>query len=79
MILFLDVFPQTGVDEDPVTGSAHTTLVPYWSEILNKTSLIAKQISYRGGILECKLDNERVIISGKAVLFLEGEIVLNSY
>ena len=72
-------FPQTGVDEDPVTGSAHTTLVPYWSEILNKTSLIAKQISYRGGILECKLDNERVIISGKAVLFLEGEIVLNSY
>ena len=57
----------------------HTTLVPYWSEILNKTSLIAKQISYRGGILECKLDNERVIISGKAVLFLEGEIVLNSY
>ena len=72
-------FPQTGVDEDPVTGSAHTTLMPYWSNILNKTNLIAKQISQRGGILKCKLVNDRVIISGKAVLFLEGEIILNSY
>lgn len=72
-------FPQTGVDEDPVTGSAHTTLIPYWSEIYNKTDLIAKQISKRGGILKCKLVNDRVVISGKAVLFLEGEIILNSY
>ena len=72
-------FPQTGVNEDPVTGSAHTTLIPYWSKILNKTSLIAKQISHRGGILECELENDRVIISGKAVLFLDGEITLNSY
>jgi len=72
-------FPQAGVNEDPVTGSAHTTLIPYWSKILNKTSLIAKQISQRGGILECELENDRVIISGKAVLFLEGEITLNSY
>lgn len=72
-------FPQTGVDEDPVTGSAHTTLIPYWSKILNKTSLIAKQISQRGGVLECELSKDRVIISGRCVLFLEGEIILNSY
>ena len=72
-------FPQTGVDEDPVTGSAHTTLTPYWSGIYKKSDLIAKQISKRGGILKCKLVDDRVIISGKAVLFLEGEIILNSY
>lgn len=72
-------FPQTGVDEDPVTGSAHTTLIPYWSKILKKTSLIAKQISQRGGVLECELVSDRVIISGRCVLFLEGEIILNSY
>ncbi len=69
--------PQSGIDEDPVTGSAHTTLIPYWSEQLNKVKLSARQLSKRGGKLECeKLNNERVKISGQAKLFLKGEILL---
>jgi PhzF family phenazine biosynthesis protein len=66
--------PQSGIDEDPVTGSAHTTLIPYWAEKLSKTTLTAKQLSKRGGFLQCKLDGERVQISGQARLYLKGEI-----
>jgi predicted PhzF superfamily epimerase YddE/YHI9 len=62
--------------EDPVTGSSHCTLVPYWSERLNKNELIARQLSKRGGILYCKNNGDRIKISGKAKLFLEGEIKL---
>lgn len=68
--------PQVGVDEDPVTGSAHTTLTAYWSKQLNKQELVAEQISSRKGILNCKLLNERVEITGNAILYLKGEIYL---
>ncbi|QKZ13310.1 PhzF family phenazine biosynthesis protein [Spirosoma sp. KUDC1026] len=67
--------PQSGIDEDPVTGSAHTTLVPYWSEKLEKTELVARQLSKRGGYLRCKLNGDRVDISGQVKLYLTGEIV----
>ncbi len=67
--------PQSGIDEDPVTGSAHTTLIPYWAERLGKTELIARQISKRGGYLRCKLNaNNRVDIAGQVKLYLTGEI-----
>ncbi len=68
--------PQSGGDEDPVTGSAHTTLTPYWSSILGKTKLEAQQVSSRGGKLQCELVDNRVLISGKAKLFSTGEIFL---
>lgn len=68
--------PQSGVDEDPVTGSAHTSLTPYWSAILNKKELTARQLSQRGGALKCRLDGDRVHISGYAVLYMEGEIYI---
>jgi PhzF family phenazine biosynthesis protein len=68
--------PQVGVPEDPVTGSAHTSLTPIWSKKLNKHSLSAMQLSPRGGFLECKLKNDRVEISGMAVTYLQGEIFL---
>ncbi|MFD2569187.1 PhzF family phenazine biosynthesis protein [Spirosoma soli] len=67
--------PQSGIDEDPVTGSAHTTLVPYWAEKLDKTELTARQLSKRGGFLRCKLNGERVDISGQVQLYLTGEIM----
>ena len=70
-------FPGAGVNEDPVTGSAHTTLIPYWAQVLNKPKMLAKQVSQRGGILHCDLIGERVIIGGEAVLFLKGEIDLD--
>jgi PhzF family phenazine biosynthesis protein len=67
--------PAQGIDEDPVTGSAHTMLVPYWAKITGKKELVAKQISRRGGILYCKDAGERVKIAGKAVTFLMGDII----
>ena len=75
MILSQDfLLPSAGVNEDPVTGSAHTTLIPYWSKKLNKTILKAKQLSERGGTLFCEDMDDRVFIGGKAVQYLEGEI-----
>ncbi len=67
--------PQSGIDEDPVTGSAHTTLTPYWAEQLGKTELTARQLSQRGGYLRCKLNGERVDISGQVQLYLTGDIM----
>ena len=69
-------FPTTGVDEDPVTGSAHTTLIPYWSKKLNKKHLHAMQISKRGGELKCSDNGSRVSIGGNAVLYLRGKIFI---
>ena len=69
--------PQSGGGEDPVTGSAHTTLIPYWSSVLNKTELLAKQLSKRGGSLQCKLLGDRVAIGGTAKLFSTGIIYLD--
>lgn len=66
--------PKYGIDEDPVTGSAFTQLIPYWSNKLNKTSLTAKQVSKRGGEVGCVYANERVKISGKAVKYMVGTI-----
>ncbi len=66
--------PSKGVPEDPVTGSAHCTLVPYWSGRLGKRSLYARQISARGGELWCEDAGERVSMAGEAVLYLEGRI-----
>ena len=70
--------PKYGVPEDPVTGSAYTQLVPYWSNKLGKYKLNAKQISSRGGKLFCELDGDRVLISGKAIKYLEGEIEIKT-
>ncbi|HUR31806.1 MAG TPA: PhzF family phenazine biosynthesis protein [Saprospiraceae bacterium] len=66
--------PAVGINEDPVTGSAHTTLTPYWSNRLSKKNLTAKQISPRGGDLKCELNADRVLISGQAVMYMRGEI-----
>lgn len=67
--------PAIGIPEDPVTGSAHCTLIPYWSKRLNKKEMNAKQVSCRGGDLFCEYNDDRVIIGGEAKLFLEGQIV----
>lgn len=66
--------PQVGINEDPVTGSAHTTLTPYWSERLGKNTLQAKQLSKRQGNLQCEFLGDRVKITGQAVTYLKGEI-----
>ncbi len=68
--------PNVGVPEDPVTGSSHTELVPFWSERLSKTELKARQLSRRGGTLKCRDLGDRVLISGKAVTYLEGELLV---
>jgi PhzF family phenazine biosynthesis protein len=68
--------PSLGIPEDPVTGSAHCTLVPYWSKRLGKTSLFARQVSARGGELWCEDRGERVSIAGRCVKYLEGTIEL---
>lgn len=69
-------YPGAGIPEDPVTGSAHCNIVPYWSEKLGKTKLFCQQLSPRGGDLQCELDGDRVLMSGKCVLFLQGQIIL---
>ena len=69
-------FPNYGIDEDPVTGSAHTLLTPYWAAQLNKTDLIAKQLSKRGGILHLTVNGDRVNIGGRTSVFFKGEIIL---
>ena len=66
--------PQVGIDEDPVTGSAHTSLAPYWAEKLGKTEMEAVQLSRRGGRLKVRLRGDRVDISGRARAYLEGRI-----
>ncbi len=68
--------PQASIFEDPVTGSAHCSLIPYWSERLGKESMLALQVSPRVGKLFCKNLGERVLISGEAVTYLEGSITI---
>lgn len=68
--------PQCGVAEDPVTGSAHTTLVPYWSNILKKNEMKAMQLSKRKGSLLCRYKNDRTEISGRAITYMTGEITI---
>ena len=67
-------YPQSGIDEDPVTGSAHTIMVPYWAKQLNKTTMKAIQLSARRGYLDCELAGDRVLMSGNGVTYLKGEI-----
>jgi PhzF family phenazine biosynthesis protein len=66
--------PQVGIDEDPVTGSAHCSLVPYWSKRLHKSRLHCRQISSRGGNLDCELREGRVFMTGTAVTFMTGSV-----
>lgn len=68
--------PGAGIDEDPVTGSAHSQLIPFWAEKLNKNNLHALQLSKRGGELWCEQRGNRVIMKGKAVFYMKGEIEL---
>jgi len=76
MVDFVSRFfaPGVGIDEDPVTGSAHCSLIPYWAERLGKTRLLARQVSARGGELQCELCGARVGIAGQAVEYLRGEM-----
>jgi len=67
-------YPQSGIDEDPVTGSAHTIMVPYWAKQLKKTTMKAIQLSKRRGYLDCELAGDRVLMSGHAVTYMKGEI-----
>jgi PhzF family phenazine biosynthesis protein len=68
--------PAKGIPEDPVTGSAHCTLIPYWASRVGKTQLTAQQLSRRGGELYCRLRGDRVDIAGRVVEYLRGEITL---
>lgn len=68
--------PGAGIPEDPVTGSIHCGLTPYWSQQLGKTHLLAQQLSRRGGVLHCELSGTRVLIGGQAAQFLEGTIYI---
>lgn len=70
-------WPANGGDEDPVTGSIHAGLAPYWAEQINKTNLTAFQASKRGGILHCRVSEERVFVAGSAVQYLQGTITIN--
>jgi PhzF family phenazine biosynthesis protein len=69
-------FPKLNVDEDPVTGSAHCELAPYWSHKLAKTNLNAKQLSARTGLISCQLQGGRVLLTGKVVDYMRGKITL---
>lgn len=66
--------PQSGIDEDPVTGSAHTSLTPYWADVLGKKQMNAKQLSARGGFLKVEDCGDIIKISGTAITFLKGQI-----
>lgn len=68
--------PAAGINEDPVTGSAHCTLIPYWSQRLGKPTLLARQVSPRGGELHCRDAGDRIFIGGRATMYRRGEIQL---
>ena len=68
--------PTAGVDEDPVTGSAHSQLIPFWNYKLGKEKMTAKQLSKRGGDIYCEQKGERVIMGGQCVFYMKGEITL---
>ena len=68
--------PADGIPEDPVTGSIHASLVPYWASKLGKTELSAYQASFRGGLLNCTLTDDRVLILGEVVTYMKAEIYL---
>jgi PhzF family phenazine biosynthesis protein len=67
--------PRAGVNEDPVTGSAHCALAPYWGERLGKSEMVGHQLSARGGVVHVRLEGDRVLLSGRAVTVLRGRLV----
>lgn len=69
--------PKCGVAEDPVCGSGHCHIVPYWAKVLEKDSLVAYQASRRGGVLHCRIDGDRVVLAGSAALYSEAEIFVD--
>lgn len=69
--------PNSGINEDPVTGSAHSQLIPFWSEKLGKKKMKARQLSHRGGVLSCEQNGNRVIIGGSCVFFMRGVILIS--
>ena len=69
--------PVAGIDEDPVTGSAHSQLIPFWSNKLGQMKMTANQLSPRGGSLVCEQKGDRVIMGGRCVFFMKGEIVIS--
>lgn len=69
-------YPQSGINEDPVTGSAHTMSAPFWSSRLGKNNLTAYQLSERKGYMECRVTADRVIMTGSGITFMKGEIIL---
>ncbi|MDO3722768.1 PhzF family phenazine biosynthesis protein [Marinobacter sp. chi1] len=69
--------PAVGIDEDPVTGSIHSVLTPFWAEKLGRSKLLAHQLSARGGVLKCELRGERVGIAGQAAFYMEGQVTLS--
>jgi PhzF family phenazine biosynthesis protein len=71
-------FPAYGIDEDPVTGSAHTLLTPYWAKKLKKKRMTARQVSARGGDLLCELKGKKVRLTGSAITYLSGQIMLEN-
>jgi PhzF family phenazine biosynthesis protein len=68
--------PTAGIDEDPVTGSAHSQLIPLWCEKLGKKNMIARQLSQRGGVLQCRQNRDRVVMGGKCVFYMKGTVKL---
>jgi predicted PhzF superfamily epimerase YddE/YHI9 len=66
--------PTAGIDEDPVTGSAHSQLIPFWSKKLNKKNMTALQLSKRGGKIYCEQKEDRVIMAGNCIFYMKGEI-----
>lgn len=68
--------PGEGVPEDPVTGSAHSMLIPWWGDKLGKTTMMARQVSARGGDLRCQWQGDRVLIGGQATTYLRGTVYL---
>ncbi len=70
-------YPKLGVNEDPVTGSAHSFLAPLWGSRLGKSLLVGKQLSSRGGVVKCEIVGDRVNLSGKGVLYLQGNLAID--
>jgi len=68
--------PGSGIDEDPVTGSAHCALTPFWAERLGKTEMTAFQASRRGGVVKVRLEGDRVFLLGQAVTVLRGDLLV---
>lgn len=72
-------YPGAGIPEDPVTGSAHCNIVPYWAAKLNKNKFLCRQLSPRSGMLDCKLEGDRVLMTGSCVLFMKGEVEIGEF